>query len=428
MAALRGALPNGFDGFLSQRAKRPLLQCISVMHATVVPRLRSRQARIRTANEGVRVRRVSRIIFALSVSLSAGSVAQAREQLVMPFDYSIERGRLEISHAANKSYMPADDLGAGFVPVPLASDASGIVVGAAGTPGETLLMPLAGSTDKTVIAKADPYRGWRPLLDPVTREAGLAPNGSGSEWVTVVRSGDDATAEISAVIALGAGSLAWLLVVMTIATVTLLVRARTSPEWAKKTAAISPNLASLLMRLGLVDFSVSRIDGEVGRNLTGAGRAVAAILDQAETEVAQLKDAGPLREVLLSELALVDRRLANVNASAAEGKEIKAKSGPKFRLLVRDLERLRRIADSAAASFSSSRNSSTLPKTKSEAYAILGVNSDVSESVLKKIIDALRMSWHPDHARDEADLRLREDRIRQINIACDLINENRELA
>jgi hypothetical protein len=38
------------------------------------------------------------------------------------------------------------------------------------------------------------------------------------------------------------------------------------------------------------------------------------------------------------------------------------------------------------------------------------------------------MSWHPDHARDEADRCLREDRIRQINIACDLISQNRELA
>jgi hypothetical protein len=48
--------------------------------------------------------------------------------------------------------------------------------------------------------------------------------------------------------------------------------------------------------------------------------------------------------------------------------------------------------------------------------------------VLKKIVDALRMSWHPDHARDAADRVLREDRIRQINIAWDLINTKREAA
>jgi hypothetical protein len=38
------------------------------------------------------------------------------------------------------------------------------------------------------------------------------------------------------------------------------------------------------------------------------------------------------------------------------------------------------------------------------------------------------MSWHPDHARDADDRVLREDRIRQINIAWDLINTNREAA
>ena len=370
----------------------------------------------------------SRIVVALTVSHFAVGVAEASEQLVMPFGYSIEQGLPKISPVAEKNNVPIDELGAGLVFALLAGDASGIVVGAAGTPGETLAKPLVGTSDTTIIANADPDRGWRPLLDPVTREAGLAPNHSGSEWVTVVRSGDEVVREASAVSALGAGSWAWLLVAVTIATVTVLVRARTSSAWAMKTAAISPNLASLLVRLGLVDLSVSRVDGEVGRNLTGAGRAVAAILDQAETEVAQLKDAGPLREVLLSELALVDRRLANVNAAAAEGKGIKAKSGPPIRLLVRDLERIRRIADSAAASFSYARDSGALPKTKSEAYAILGVNPDVSESVLKKIIDALRMSWHPDHARDETDRCIREDRIRQLNIACDLISENREMA
>ena len=83
---------------------------------------------------------------------------------------------------------------------------------------------------------------------------------------------------------------------------------------------------------------------------------------------------------------------------------------------------------SAAASLSGGRPSTTLPRTTSEAYDVLGVNADVSEGVLKKIVDALRMSWHPDHARDEDDRRVREERIRQINIAWDLITAKREVA
>ena len=64
----------------------------------------------------------------------------------------------------------------------------------------------------------------------------------------------------------------------------------------------------------------------------------------------------------------------------------------------------------------------------SEAYDVLGVNADVSEDVVKKIVDALRMSWHPDHARDEEDRRAREERIRRINVAWDLITSKRVAA
>jgi DnaJ-class molecular chaperone len=74
------------------------------------------------------------------------------------------------------------------------------------------------------------------------------------------------------------------------------------------------------------------------------------------------------------------------------------------------------------------KTSTTLPRTTSEAYEVLGVNAEVSAGVLKKIVDALRMSWHPDHARDESDRVLRESRIRQINIAWDIINGKREAA
>ncbi len=496
------------------------------------------------------MRRVSRIIIALSVSLSAGSVAQAREQLVMPFDCSIEQGQLKLSPAADKAYpiigprdeqtltscgfspstgcrtimahrfdiscggsrvswmrvvgaigstaavrswikddrlnvelpsqdasaakpvcfegpsrlgartrhwrrgvvvsntclphrgksrfdqmilpvgyAPVREIGARLAPLSLAGDPPNVAEGTASAPAGPSLIPVAFPSDETVLAKAYPAPSWKPLLKPVTREAGWVPAALGSEWVTIVRSGDDPMAEAAVASGVfGVGSWVWLLVSMTVATVTVIARSRTSPALAVKAAAISPNLPILLARIGLIDLGAVRFDGEADRNLTGAGLTVAAILDQAETEVAQLKDAGPLREVLFSELGLVEQRLANVDATAAEGQEEEAKCAPQFRVLVRELQRIRRIAESAAASFSCAREPAILPKTTSEAYAILGVNPEVSESVLKKIIDALRMSWHPDHARDEADRCLREDRIRQINIACDLISQNRELA
>jgi hypothetical protein len=147
------------------------------------------------------------------------------------------------------------------------------------------------------------------------------------------------------------------------------------------------------------------------------------MLRQTETAAAQLKGAAPLRDVLNAEMAQVRQRLANVETLVLKGEMPAEKSAPQFRNLVRDLERIGRIVDSAVASLSGARKTTTLPRTISEAYEVLGVNAEVSAGVLKKIVDALRMSWHPDHARDEADRSLREARMQQINIAWELISK-----
>lgn len=64
-----------------------------------------------------------------------------------------------------------------------------------------------------------------------------------------------------------------------------------------------------------------------------------------------------------------------------------------------------------------------MPSTKGEALALLGmgVASESNLGSLKKIIDGLRMNWHPDHAQDEADRRIRELRLKQINAAWDIL-------
>lgn len=175
-------------------------------------------------------------------------------------------------------------------------------------------------------------------------------------------------------------------------------------------------------------FRARTLDDVGDPNLINAARQVAALLDQIEKAVRGLKEATPLREVLEQELRLIHHRLGMTKAAALSGTGPADRAAAQFRGLVRELERVRRIANGAAASLSASREALGVPQTKSEAYAILGVNPDVTEATLKKLVDALRMTWHPDHARDENDLILRESRMKQINIAWELINDRRHQA
>jgi len=64
-----------------------------------------------------------------------------------------------------------------------------------------------------------------------------------------------------------------------------------------------------------------------------------------------------------------------------------------------------------------------IPRTREEALRVLGigVTPDINEAAIKKIIDGLRISWHPDHARDAEDRKVRELRVRQINVAWDIL-------
>lgn len=127
---------------------------------------------------------------------------------------------------------------------------------------------------------------------------------------------------------------------------------------------------------------------------------------------------------------MLRQRLAALQAAASEDEGAAARASPGFRNLVREIERVRRIADSAAISIGtgSGRSTARVPATKAEAFDLLGLNPDVAKGTLKKVADGLRMSWHPDLARDDDDRTQREARIKAINIAIDLINGKRVAA
>lgn len=159
--------------------------------------------------------------------------------------------------------------------------------------------------------------------------------------------------------------------------------------------------------------------------LANAAWAAATLLDQIEQAVQGLGEGTPLRDVLEEELTHIHQRLVATRAAALDG-GAPGKAAAQYRALVRELERVKRIANSAAASLAGARPVMAMPVTKAEAYQLLGVNPDVNEGILKKLVDALRMTWHPDHARSEHDRVLREERIKQINVAWELICDKRQ--
>jgi len=151
---------------------------------------------------------------------------------------------------------------------------------------------------------------------------------------------------------------------------------------------------------------------------------ITTLLSQIEGVVARLKDGSPLRDVLNQELRLIHYRIEAAADAARIGHDTREKSAARYRGLVRELGRVQRIADSAAASVIDPTEQLAHPQSPSEAYAMLGMNPDAPPHVLKKLVDALRVTWHPDHARNESDRLLREERIKQINSAWDLINSD----
>ena len=62
-----------------------------------------------------------------------------------------------------------------------------------------------------------------------------------------------------------------------------------------------------------------------------------------------------------------------------------------------------------------------LPSTLGEALAVLVANPETDRELFKELVKTLRRRWHPDHARSEDDRRARERKLKQINVAWDIV-------
>jgi len=71
-------------------------------------------------------------------------------------------------------------------------------------------------------------------------------------------------------------------------------------------------------------------------------------------------------------------------------------------------------------------NDDWLPSTHIDALLLLGAGPETAKEALKKSVNRLRQSWHPDLARTDEDRRVRERRLKQINVAWEIITGKRQ--
>jgi hypothetical protein len=147
-----------------------------------------------------------------------------------------------------------------------------------------------------------------------------------------------------------------------------------------------------------------------------------------ELSVTALRSEQLLRDVLTVELDGIRKRTFDFERQG--GRHSPEKAAVIVRILLRDLDRIARIAQTASLQPAAADKPSEIdmPHSTSDAYRVLGINGDAAPAVAKKLVDALRMSWHPDHARDDHDRVRREAKMKQINAAWDLIKDRRAAA
>jgi hypothetical protein len=154
-------------------------------------------------------------------------------------------------------------------------------------------------------------------------------------------------------------------------------------------------------------------------------KQVATELVKAMTAVNSLRGGPALQTALHGELESIRRSVGftpQIRGTVGEKKDWKQIKS-QLTLSLQGAQRIIGIAEAAQTSFSSVHPAALeVITTRLEAYTFLGVNANASDIALKKAVNALRECWHPDLAANEEDRRLREIRIKQINVAWDLIS------
>ena len=220
----------------------------------------------------------------------------------------------------------------------------------------------------------------------------------------------------------------------------LVLRTRQRQNVAALTAASATSQAATTGTAGGLDGANG--GGSDPNSETGAApaAAVAAMIYSADTlhaavrEQVLLLDRPLVQAKLLEALALVERRLLSQQLTDHVAAREWGQAQSTITEVLFDLGKLQTTLDAANEPAHVPREQgrvldrAIMPANASEAFALLGVNPDADEKIVKKVVDGLRQSWHPDLARDEDDRLRREQRMKGINVAWELIRCRRQEA
>ncbi len=267
------------------------------------------------------------------------------------------------------------------------------------------------------IARVDnvprPELAIRPAAEPAPAQPEVA------SWLTVVERSDAVPTSVTSGYVI-AGALV----------VTLVAALVTVGLAARKSDLLRARFRHRLRRLGNARRPRSELPSDP------AAAACRDLEDIAMAEIARAAEqaarlaTSPLRRALHAEIERQRRRIGAL-AARADGKPADWDTlRRRFETAAADAARLRKIVDDAARSLDdrATVRQPAEPVDRLSAYEVLGASPDVSERVLKKLVEALRACWHPDLARDEPDRRRREQRIKEINVAWDIISGKRQEA
>lgn len=406
----------------------------------------------------------------IALVVMSSTIAADAEDLVMPYACHANGGEVQISSANDTTYrivggreeqpfascgkaaadcvtmmvhrfaIECDGAKVSWSRVAIAAKAVGVNMPAALPAGFAPVSTMSGRFLLPSLTRTAPFMSRVATQDlspdSVIERSEDAPPGGGNTWVTEVRADAWGSGSNGNAMRVG-GSLAAVLAMLFAASMVVAGRWRLPPLQFAVLPISTDAIFKFSNRVQVrVREMISAAVATTGRGSKPAEseaffNGISSLYTRLLTVELSVTALGPdqlLRDVLSVELDGIRKRIFDFERQSL--RHAPEKFAAIVRALLRDLDRIARIAQSAGMQHAApdTNSESDMPQSAADAYRVLGINADAAPAVAKKLVDALRMNWHPDHARDDLDRARREARMKQINAAWDLIKDRRAAA